>query len=214
MNHRKSEFRNLDSRLASLYISSEDKENTYDRWAESYESDLVGDMNYVAHVHAARIFGEFVTNQDVRILDVACGTGLVGDELKKLGFWRIDGTDLSAEMLKVSAERGVYRRTFKHDFTQPLEISKRYDALICVGLFAFHEPGITDLIHVINTVKPGHYCVVTVNGAAWTELELESVVKSEAIKHDFKIEHIIETGYIDGEGIDGRVLVLKSPAKY
>lgn len=211
MKNKKPDLRKLDTRLASLYSSNEDKEDTYDRWAASYESDLVEDMDYVAHIHAARIFSQVVKQRHTRVLDVACGTGLVGKELKRQGFHQVDGTDFSAEMLRMSAERGVYQRTFKHDFTQPLEISERYDALICVGLFAFNTPEITDLIHVINTVKPAHYCVVTINGAAWNEMGLKSAVKTEAVKHDFRIEHTIKTGYIDGEGIDGRVLVIKSP---
>lgn len=211
MKNKKPDLRNLDTRLASLYSSNENKEDTYDRWAESYEADLVVDMDYVAHIHAARIFSQVVTRRDIRVLDVACGTGLVGEEIKRLGFHQVDGTDFSTEMLRMSSDRGVYQRTFKHDFTHPLEISERYDALICVGLFAFHTPEVTDLIHVINTVKPAHYCVVTINGAAWSELGLERAVKTEADKHDFTIEYTFNTGYIDGEGIDGRVLVIKSP---
>ena len=35
----------------------------------------------------------------VRILDVGCGTGLVGVSLSKLGFVQLDGLDFSSETL-------------------------------------------------------------------------------------------------------------------
>ena len=213
MTNKKFELNRIDSRLSDLYSSSEDKEQTYDQWAATYESDLVNDMEYVAHKHAAKLFIEYVKDFDARVLDVACGTGLVGEELKNAGYRSVDGTDFSAEMLRVSSKRGVYQNVFKHDFTQPLALPAKYDALICVGLFAFNEPKITDLIHVIHTVKPAHNCIVTVNGAAWRELGLKKGIRDEAAKHSFEIEKIAKTGYIQGEGIDGRVLVIRSPEK-
>ena len=203
----------IDRRLSDLYSSNENKEQTYDRWATTYESDLVSDMEYVAHKHAAKLFREYVREFDVRILDVACGTGLVGAELNNFGYKLIDGTDFSAEMLRVAGERGVYQKVFKHDFTQPLDLTEKYDALICVGLFAFHEPKITDLIHVLHTVKPAQYCIVTVNGAAWRELGLKKAIRHEAARHNFEIEKIVKTGYIKNEGIDGRVVVIRSPER-
>ena len=213
MANKKLELKRIDSRLSDLYSSSKDKEQTYNRWAVTYESDMVDDMEYVAHKHAAKLFGQYVNDFDARVLDIACGTGLVGEELRNFGYRSIDGTDFSAEMLRVSRERGVYQGLFKHDFTHPLDLPEKYDALICVGLFAFNEPKITDLIHVIHTVKPAHYCIVTVNGAAWRELDLKKAITDEAAIHNLKIEEIVKTGYIQGEGIDGRVLVIRSPER-
>ena len=213
MTNNKFDLNRIDSRLSDLYSSKEDKERTYDEWAATYESDLVSDMQYVAHIHTAKLFSEYVNDIDARVLDVACGTGLVGEELRKLGYRSVDGTDFSAEMLRVSRKRGVYQNVFKHDFTQPLELPAKYDALICVGLFAFNEPKITDLIHVIHTVKPAHYCIISVNGAAWRELGLKKGIRDQAAKHNFEIEKIAVTGYIQGQGIDGRVLVIRSPEK-
>ncbi len=206
--------RNLDPRLSSLYTSGGDKQKTYDRWAKNYEADLVNDMDYVAHIDVAQIFNQVFKDKNARILDVACGTGLVGAELGKLGFTQVDGTDFSSEMLKISVDRGVYQDVYQHDFTQPLDRKGQYDALICVGLFAFHEPKITDIIHVIQAVRPQSYCVISVNGAAWCELELETAVRSEAVKHGFCIEKIHKSRYIKREGINGRIMVIRSPEKF
>jgi SAM-dependent methyltransferase len=205
------EMEKIDTRLSDLYTSDENKQEKYDQWAGDYESDLVDGMDYVAHIDAARIFSEVVVDKSCRILDVACGTGLVGGELKKLGYNNVDGTDFSAEMLKISEGRAVYNNLFQHDFTTALENPGGYDALICVGMFSFSVPKITDMIHVIRAVKPGRTCVITVNGAAWRELDLAGQVEIESGKHGFAVEQIIEAGYIQREDIDARVLVIRGP---
>jgi len=63
--------------------------------------------------------------------------------------------------------------------------------------------------NVVNCVEPGGLCVISVNGAAWTELEFEPMVHQEASDHNFTISDIRETGYIRNQNIDARVLVIK-----
>jgi 2-polyprenyl-3-methyl-5-hydroxy-6-metoxy-1,4-benzoquinol methylase len=201
---------NIDTRLSDLYTSDENKQEKYDQWAGEYESDLVKEMDYVAHIDAARIFSETVTDKNCRILDVACGTGLVGEQLRQLGYKQVDGTDFSSEMLKVSEQRKVYQKLFQHDFTGPLETLNSYDAVICVGMFSFSIPTITDMIHVIRAVRPDSYCVITINGAAWRELGLAEQVEEESGKYGFTIEHVFKAGYIQRENIDARVLIIRS----
>jgi predicted TPR repeat methyltransferase len=43
-----------------------------------------------------------------RILDMGCGTGLVGKYLSELGFKHIDGIDASAGMIENARAKGVY----------------------------------------------------------------------------------------------------------
>ena len=201
----------FDSRLSRLYTGSDNRQDTYDRWADDYDKDLVGDMGYKAHVDAARIFSEVVPSRACRVLDVACGTGLVGIELQKLGYSNVDGTDFSPGMLGKAAATGCYQALFQHDFTQDPKDPGKYDALVCVGLFAFDTPPITDMIRVIRCARPGGICVITVNGAAWDELDHETTVSAEAERYGFTIEATHRVDYIQGQGIDGRVLVIHAP---
>lgn len=205
------DMKQVDSRLSRLYTGQADKQQTYDTWAGDYDHDLVNELGYVAHKDAAKVFDEVVPDRNVKILDVACGTGLVGMELRRMGYGSIDGTDFSNGMLEKARECGCYRTIFQHDFTRDLDTPGNYDALICVGLFSFDIPRIEHMIHVIRTVKSGAPCVITVNGAAWAELNLEGAVLSESKTHGFTIEAIHTAGYIRGQGIDGKVLVLRSP---
>ena len=90
-----------------------------------------------------------------------------------------------------------------------MPLDSLYQALICVGLFSFAVPRISDMHHVVNCVEPGAYCVITVNGAAWRQLDLAPEVEREARDHNFTVEHVIAAEYIRSEGIDSRVLVIR-----
>ncbi len=199
----------FDARLAAAYGREQDKQQQYDEWAASYDTDLVDDLDYVAWRDAGDIFAGLVENRTLRVLDVACGTGLAGEYLRSLGFQNIDGADFSREMLALADKRAVYDALWQHDFTTAKNLENHYDCLLCVGLFSFAVPKITDLHHVVNCVAAGGLCVITVNGAAWRQLELEPEVYREAHRHGFRVEQIIEAEYIREQDIDARVLVIR-----
>ena len=199
----------FDDRLSRIYDPKGDKAKLYDEWANTYDEDLLNDLGYVAHSEAGSIFTELVTDTSTAILDVACGTGLAGQFLRQRGYERIDGVDFSEGMLELVRSRQIYRHAWQHDFTRPANIDKLYQALICAGLFSYNVPRISDMHNVVNCVEPGGLCVISVNGAAWTELEYEPQVHKEASDHGFTINEIRETGYIQNENIDARVLVIQ-----
>jgi predicted TPR repeat methyltransferase len=198
-----------DNRLSAIYSKADNKEQQYDDWAGSYDKDLVDDLEYVAYREAGKLFTKRVPNRSVRILDVACGTGLVGEYLKSEGYQFLEGADFSNEMLARAKNRRIYQSTIQHDFTQPMEIENLYDALICVGMYSFTIPKISDMHHVVNCVKPDGYCVITVNGAAWKQMDLEPEVLKVADQHKFTIESIQTADYIRRESIDSRVLIIR-----
>jgi predicted TPR repeat methyltransferase len=103
---------------------------------------------------------EFGYTDDARILDLGCGTGLVGDELVKRGYKNIDGVDLMSEMLEVAKAKGIYGLLQQGSMGSPeckdLGIgANQYDVAICVGVLTIahvKSEGFDDLVHV---VKPG-----------------------------------------------------------
>ncbi|MDH3534549.1 MAG: methyltransferase domain-containing protein [Gammaproteobacteria bacterium] len=209
MNDKRIDIDRFDPRLAKTYGRERDKQQHYDDWAHSYEADLVDDLDYVAYREASEIFTANVEDRRLRILDVACGTGLVGEYLRARGYDQVEGADFSREMLARAEQRRIYEALWQHDFTAPKPLETPYDALICVGLFAFGVPGICDLHHVVNCVAPGGLCVITVNGAAWRQLRLEPEVYRAAELHGFRIEQVIEAEYIRKQDIDARVLLVR-----
>ena len=49
---------------------------------------------------------------DLKIIDVGAGTGLIGIELQKLGYSNLHALDISPEMLKEAERNGTFTRGF------------------------------------------------------------------------------------------------------
>ncbi|MER9826714.1 methyltransferase domain-containing protein, partial [Mesorhizobium sp. M0115] len=86
----------------------------YRGWASAYELD-VGRDGYCGPMIVAELAGAvqtaYLANERaaIVILDAGCGTGLVGVELKRLGYELIDGFDLSREMAEKARQTRAYR---------------------------------------------------------------------------------------------------------
>ena len=181
----------------------------YAAWARDYDRETVSGHGYAAPQDAVAGFADIVTDRKARILDIGCGTGLVGVLLAARGYSYIDGADLSEEMRAVAAEHGVYSDLFRLDMTDDYNISNRYDAAICVGVFGFGPPHIQHLHHIMGAVKPGAPVVLTVNSAGWKARDWDA----SFIQHlaDYEIEMVADTRirYLTKEDIDGRLIHLR-----
>ena len=57
----------------------------------------------------ADVFLELKLDRDVRIIDVACGIGIVAEDLSKHGYKNIDGLDPSKGYIEVAKSKGLYK---------------------------------------------------------------------------------------------------------
>ena len=72
----------------------------YDDLAEKYDETLVDVVGYPDPEQVAQTISEYLKlPKDIKVIDLGCGTGLVGQELKKLGYCNVCGTDASPGML-------------------------------------------------------------------------------------------------------------------
>ena len=93
--------------LDKAYVK-QDARQLYNSWADSYDAE-VGENGYATPGRCAAALKTHMPDQTQPILDFGCGTGLSGPALRLAGFSTIDGIDLSADMLKQAAEKGLYR---------------------------------------------------------------------------------------------------------
>ena len=142
-----------------------------DNWAKKYDANAVVDLGYVAPEETVAILRKFVKpHPHLKILDAACGTGLVGEELKKGDepYIHVDGMDISAEELNVAKAKDIYQELDLVDMTKHLPYKTgEYDACICVGALT-HPSCIKELIRV---VKPGGFNVFTVHQDVWQDTD-------------------------------------------
>ncbi|XP_076461448.1 malonyl-[acyl-carrier protein] O-methyltransferase-like [Babylonia areolata] len=146
-------------------ISVEESQALYNKWAALGTFDQLSvQANYVNSYDQvmAAVLELFPTRRDVTILDVGAGTGIVGQRLYDAGFHSLDALDPSSEMLRVTADRKVYRRYvcsfFTQDPVQDIE-NDTYDLLVMCGVCSPGAIQVEAFKEAIRIVKPGGYIV-------------------------------------------------------
>ena len=153
------------------YDKSEQVKAHYADWAPSYDS-TTADYGYVGPSSAAKELARHLDDRHAPILDIGCGTGLVGQALTTLGYTCIDGTDLSEEMIAECQSKGCYRDLRCDDLLKGIDLpAESHEAVICVGTFGPLGPEV--LPHALRQVRPGGMACISVN-----EIFLD--------KHDFE----------------------------
>jgi predicted TPR repeat methyltransferase len=150
----------------------QDNKALYRNWASTYDADFAQRNKYVYPKSIATICARLVdTISPLNILDIGCGTGIVGtclSELLTAGI--IDGVDISPEMLNVASTKlridtkPVYHQLFEADLTEPISFANaKYDVAISAGTFTHGHLGPDALINALSVVRPGGRMVVGIN---------------------------------------------------
>jgi predicted TPR repeat methyltransferase len=190
--------------------SPEDAKQLYGDWATTYDQELVAENAYTGPELAAAVLARELSLRDARIIDIGCGTGLVGERLQAHGFTTIDGLDLVPEMLAVAASKGVYRELIEADLLAGAPLADdSYDAAISVGTFTHNHVGPAGLDEVLRLVRPGGLFVVMINVEAYAsdgyEAKFARLVKDERCRI-----RTTEEGVLFGTtGLVGRIMVLE-----
>jgi predicted TPR repeat methyltransferase len=93
----------------------------FDMYAETFDRDLVDKLNYQSPRLLAQLIARSVpADARLDILDIGCGTGLMGEGLRALKR-TLTGVDLSPNMLEQARRRGIYDRLIETDIVAFLE---------------------------------------------------------------------------------------------
>ncbi len=186
--------------LESAYAleTPEDSKALYRTWAGTYDQTFAQAMGYAAPARLAALFDDLWQGQG-RVLDVGCGTGLVGEALKARP---VDGLDISAEMLSVAAEKGSYEQLIEGDLTAKLAIPDAvYGGLISAGTFTHGHVGPDALDELARIAAPGALFVLGVNAQVFRELDFSG--KLTTLKRSGLIKDVrLVEGRIYDEGTD------------
>ncbi|MER9618770.1 class I SAM-dependent methyltransferase [Mesorhizobium sp. M0207] len=141
----------------------------YRGWASSYDLDVDRD-GYCGPTIVAELAGAVQTaylasdRAAIAILDAGCGTGLVGVQLKRLGFRLLDGFDLSEEMAEKARKTGVYRHVQGDvDLNGPLSdySSATYDVTVCCGVFTLGHVRPDALRELARVTRPNGFVIAS-----------------------------------------------------
>lgn len=156
-----------DSLKGALALQSPEACLAYYRdWAASYDSGFARGMDYLLPAHVAAAF--LATGAAGPVLDVGCGTGLLAERLREMGFaGEIDGADFSADMLARAAEKGLYARLIRADITRPVTAPLRYGGIVSSGTFTAGHVGPEALPVLLDLALPGAQFALSVNRRVW-----------------------------------------------
>jgi predicted TPR repeat methyltransferase len=148
----------------------------YDEWAQRYDQDLAS-WSYQAPTVVAGIVGEH-RPEPSSVLDVGCGTGLVGRALRARGFpGRILGLDLSQASLERAAESGAYDALEQADLQQRLPFGDdNVGSLVCAGVMTYLPEVEAVWREFARVVQPGGLVVATQREDLWETRRCQAVV--------------------------------------
>jgi len=152
----------------------EDARRLYDDWAESYDRSFGAGWGYVAPRRIAGIYRAEMEQDNLPVLDIGAGTGLVAEHLGGLA---VDGFDISTEMLAEAEKKGVYRQILRGDLTAPLAIAdETYGGVISCGTFTHGHVGPECLPELLRVTRPGALFVCGTIPTVYDEMRFGSVL--------------------------------------
>jgi predicted TPR repeat methyltransferase len=169
--------------LAAAYAlkTPEDSLRLYADWADSYDESFAQANDYILPRQVATQFA--AAKGTGPILDVGAGTGLCAVELTKLDLGPIDGTDISQDMLDISATKGVYRRLFTGDLTARLQLENdTYAGITSSGTFTSGHVGPDAIDELLRITQPGGLLALSINAQHFVAAGFEAKLSQLAPK--------------------------------
>lgn len=177
--------------------------DVYKKWASIYDQDNDDVLGTVSQPNSVQIFHKHLSDKNQKIIDVGCGTGLVGLELSKLGYTSFDGVDISKEMIDIAISRG-YRSLFLGNLNESLPLeSNSYDAALCVGVFTHGHVGPSRLEELTRVIKPEGLVCFTVNEDVYESYGFDKVIKELEAKKVWEILEFTKQDYMTKKNVMG-----------
>jgi len=175
----------------------------YDEWGieNKYDQDMI-DWKYSGPKETVEVFKKYAKNKDIKIYDAGCGTGLVGVELKKFGYNKYDGADLSQKLLDL-VPKNLYQNLSKVDLNKPIDLNDNtYDAVTCVGTFTFGHVKPKALDEFIRITKSKGLICFTINEGIHEEYGFDKKIEELEAQNKWKKIEFFKSNYIVSKDIN------------
>ena len=193
-------YNNLD--LAHSH-NDEDLQDVYKEWASAYDHDNDNLLGTVSQPLSVQIFQEYIKDKSVRIIDVGCGTGLVGVELENCDFTNFDGIDISQEMIDIAKQRS-YSKLFIGSLNSSLPFeNNEYGAAFCVGVFTHGHVGSDRLEELVRIVKSGGIICFTINEGVYESYGFNSKIQKLESENVLKVLKVNKNDYMVKKNVKG-----------
>jgi predicted TPR repeat methyltransferase len=148
----------------------------YDEWAKGYDDDLASWSYQAPPVVAETVVSRYPEADSV--LDVGCGTGLVGRALRARGFaGQLLGLDISHASLEIAQQCGAYDSVEHADLQERLPCEDdSVDALVCVGVMTYLQDVEAVWREFARVSRSGGLVVATQREDLWHARRCQAVV--------------------------------------
>ena len=152
----------------------EDNIKLYKVWASSYDDDFAKKNDYRSPVLISNYYDKYSNKNDVPVLDVGAGTGLIAEVMNKKNTIDIDAIDISPEMLESAKSKNCYNKLIEADLTKNLDIEKNYyGAIVSAGTFTHGHIGPNALDELLRVTKPSGLFVITIHSKVYVNQNFE-----------------------------------------
>src|ERR1044071_9586381 len=128
----------------------------YAEWAPVYDEVIARAGRYLSPGRITQLLADNLTDRQSPILDLACGSVLLGTALASAGFTNLFGIDLSKAMLDRAAAKACYRLLVAGDLYQPLPFpSESFGGMACIGAFTLGHVKAEALSKIMDVLQPG-----------------------------------------------------------
>ena len=175
----------------------------YRDWAKKYDYDNDHVLGTVSQPKSVNLLSTRLKDKTAKIIDVGCGTGLVGEKLKAKDFIYFDGLDISKDMLSIAKSRG-YRSLFLGSLNKQLPVlDDAYDAAMCIGVFTHGHVSSDGYNELCRIVKPGGYVCFTINEGVFEEYGFKEMIEEFQLNKVWEVISLYKDDYMTLENVKG-----------
>lgn len=198
----------------------------YDGFADTFDQHLVAGLKYSLPRKVAASIRGFYPDNTLNLLDLGCGTGLLGAALGRIN-GALVGVELSDKMIEQAAKHGVYDRFHNVDLVGALQATPEalYDVITALDVLIYVGDLGDTIPNALRILKPGGRFIFSCEGAAESE---DNLVFRSTQRFAHKASHVEyqcrSAGFNDvslesvtlrfeaGQSIDGFLVIATKPA--
>jgi len=161
--------------------------NLFDGFAAHYDQTMLHGLGYRAHLHLRTLADRVLPPETarLRVLDLGCGTGLVGETFKDLARGaRLDGIDIAPKMIEAARARGFYDELILGDLESALHTpGQAYDLMLAADTMIYLgdlKPTFTGAAKRLDSGGVYIFAVESKEGEGWEQTAAHRFRHSES----------------------------------
>jgi len=179
------------NKLVSLVSGIGDLKTTkkyYDNWSRKYDSTL-SQWKYTVPKKSIKLLKSKFNRRPNKILDLACGTGLFGEELiKTYKNCQIYGSDISEKSLIIAKEKNIYTKLFRKDFENKINFKIKFELVSMIGAMTYCKNFKKLFANINYYLSKNGYFVFSHRIDLWEKQNFSEILNAH--KSEFKITFI------------------------